>query len=56
MSGIAYYSERTALLFSLDATLTISGNLADRAVSDPVTIVYRRSIRAEDGGMRDARR
>ncbi|MBV8601414.1 MAG: hypothetical protein JO359_07605 [Candidatus Eremiobacteraeota bacterium] len=48
MSGIAYYTERSALLQGLDATLTISGNLADRTASDPVTIVYKRSIRAQE--------
>ena len=48
MSGTAYYTERTALLLGLDATLTISGNLADRTASDPVTIVYKRSIRAQE--------
>jgi hypothetical protein len=48
MSGTAYYTEKAALLLSLDATLTISGNLADRSASDPVTIVYHRSIRAEE--------
>jgi len=46
MTGAAYYTERTALLLELEATLTISGNLADKASSDPVTIVYQRSMRA----------
>jgi hypothetical protein len=48
MSGTAYYTEKAALLLALDATLTISGNLADRAASDPVTIIYRRNIKAEE--------
>ena len=57
MSGTAYYTEKAALLLALDATLTITGNLADRATSDPVTIVYRRVIRAEEtAALRDARR
>lgn len=57
MSGTAYYTEKAALLLALDATLTISGNLADRTLSDPVTIVYHRSIRAEDSALqREARR
>jgi hypothetical protein len=47
MSGTAWYSTSTALLLALDATLTISGNLNARSASDPVTIVYRRTIRAD---------
>ena len=48
MSGTAYYTEKAALLLALEATLTISGSLADRSVTDPVTIVYKRNIRAEE--------
>lgn len=46
MRGLAYYRVEDALLVLLDATLTISGNLSLPASSDPVTIVYRRTIRA----------
>lgn len=47
MSGTAYYHSSDALLLELDATLMIAGNLADESTSDPVRIVYRRTIRAE---------
>lgn len=47
MSGTAYYHRSDALLLELDATLLIAGNLADESASDPVRIVYRRTIRAE---------
>ncbi|MEO6991058.1 MAG: hypothetical protein ABI202_06010 [Candidatus Baltobacteraceae bacterium] len=46
MRGSAYYRAEDALLLALDATLTISGNLADPERSDPVRIVYKRFIRA----------
>ncbi len=48
MRGVAYYDAETALLLTLDATVTISGNVSNRSGKDPVTIVYRRSIRAEE--------
>jgi hypothetical protein len=44
VSGRAYYRVSDALLMQLDATLTISGTLVDRAHDRPVTIVYRRAI------------
>lgn len=47
MSGRAYYTTREALLRELDATLEIGGTLADESASDPVKIIYRRTIRAE---------
>jgi len=47
MRGTAYYDCDTALLLTLDATVTISGNVSNRSGKDPVTIVYRRLIRAE---------
>lgn len=47
MSGTAYYHDSDALLLELDATLVIAGTLADEGASDPVRIVYRRTIRAE---------
>lgn len=47
MTGRAYYTSATALLMSLDETLTIAGTLADANTSDPVHILYRRTIRAE---------
>ena len=54
MHGSAYYRAEDALLLSLDATLTISGNLANPEQSDAVQIVYRRHIRAV--GAKDTRR
>lgn len=45
MSGRAYYAYANALLLSLDATLSIDGNLDATAGREPVTIVYRRAIR-----------
>lgn len=48
MNGTAYYSLRSALLMGLDETLTISGNLRERTDVTPVTIVYRRSIKAQE--------
>lgn len=47
MRGTAYYQTDTALLLALDATLTITGNLDAAKKATPVSIVYRRSIRAE---------
>ena len=47
MTGTAYYDYQTALLLSLDATLTISGNVADSRAHEPVKIVYHRTIRAD---------
>jgi hypothetical protein len=47
MTGTAYYRYTDALMMALDATLTITGNLDDRGHQQPVTIVYKRSIRAE---------
>ena len=45
MSGRAYYAYRTALLLALDATLAIAGNLDGSTPSQPVSLVYRRTIR-----------
>ena len=47
MRGVAYYELNTTLLLALDATLTISGRLDNAKQTTPVTIVYKRSIRAE---------
>jgi hypothetical protein len=47
MRGTAYYDAESALLLTLDATVTISGNVSNRSGKDPVTIVYRRTLRAE---------
>ena len=47
MNGTAYYTYDSALLLALDATLSIAGNLASSNRHDPVTIVYRRTIRAD---------
>jgi hypothetical protein len=47
MQGTAYYRSEDALLLYLDAIITISGNLTNPEQSDPVTIVYRRRLRAE---------
>ncbi|MBC5810853.1 MAG: hypothetical protein GIW95_08405 [Candidatus Eremiobacteraeota bacterium] len=48
MRGTAYYDAETALLVALDATVTITGNVSNRSGNDPVTIVYRRTIRADE--------
>jgi hypothetical protein len=48
MTGTAFYDVDTALLVSLDATVTISASVSNRQSNDPVTIVYRRSIRSDD--------
>lgn len=50
MRGTAYYRTADAVLLMLDATLTVSGNLANPAQTDRVTIVYRRRIRAGASG------
>lgn len=47
MNGTAYYTYDSALLLALDATLSIAGNLASSDRHDPVTIVYKRTIRAD---------
>ncbi|MFN2461408.1 MAG: hypothetical protein ABR591_12085 [Candidatus Velthaea sp.] len=46
MSGTAYYTYADALLLALDATLWIGGNLDDSSGRQPVSIVYRRTIKA----------
>jgi hypothetical protein len=48
MRGTAYYDQDTALLLALDATVTISGTVSNRTSKDPVTIVYRRTLRADE--------
>ncbi|MDQ6930277.1 MAG: hypothetical protein M3126_06400 [Candidatus Eremiobacteraeota bacterium] len=48
MHGKAFYDDETALLLALDATLAISGNLQDPKKATPVSIVYKRSIRAHN--------
>ena len=47
MHGTAYYDARSALLLALDTTVTISGNVSNRAAKDPVTITFQRTIRAQ---------
>jgi len=47
MDGTAYYAADSALLYALDATLTINGQLVDHQKQVPVHIVYRRTIRAD---------
>ena len=47
MKGTAFYDARTALLLALDTTVTISGNVSNRANKDPVTITFARSMRAK---------
>lgn len=46
MHGTAYYGYDDALLRALDTRLSISGKIAGSKDSGPVTIVYRRTIRA----------
>jgi hypothetical protein len=49
MRGTAYYAVRgEALLLALNETLTITGTLTDRGTTSPVTIVYRRTIKADN--------
>jgi hypothetical protein len=50
MRGTAYYAARgNALLLALRETLTISGTLREDGHRSPVTIVYRRTIKARPG-------
>ena len=51
MRGTAYYAlQGDAILLALEETLTISGTLRDRGQPAPVTIVYRRTIKADNSG------
>ena len=47
MNGTAYYAYANALLMALDATLQIEGRVANSGQSDPVTILYKRTIRPQ---------
>ncbi|MDQ6825841.1 MAG: hypothetical protein M3Z14_01400 [Candidatus Eremiobacteraeota bacterium] len=47
MTGSAFYQTQTALLMALEATLQISGTLVATTKRTPVTIVYKRNIRAD---------
>jgi hypothetical protein len=47
MNGTAYYAYADALLLALDATLQIDGRVADGGTNEPVTIVYKRTIRPQ---------
>jgi hypothetical protein len=47
MNGTAYYAYADALLLALDATLEIEGRVANSGQNDPVTIVYKRTIRPQ---------
>jgi hypothetical protein len=47
MNGTAYYAYGDALLLALDATLQIEGRVANSGQNDPVTIVYKRTIRPQ---------
>lgn len=49
MHGSAFYGEDANMLLSLDATVTISGNVGNRSGKEPVKIVYRRTIRPSAG-------
>jgi hypothetical protein len=46
MHGTAYYDVRTALLLSLETTVTIAGSVSNRADKNPVTITFARRIRS----------
>ena len=51
MRGTAYYALRgDPLLLALGESLTISGSLRDHGHVSPVTIVYKRTIKADDSG------
>jgi hypothetical protein len=45
MNGTAYYAYADALLLALDATLQIDGRVANSGQNDPVSIVYKRTLR-----------
>jgi hypothetical protein len=47
MNGTAYYAYADALLLALDATLDIEGRIAGGGQNEPVTIVYKRTIRPQ---------
>jgi hypothetical protein len=47
MNGTAYYAYADALLLALDATLQIGGTVATGGQHNPVTIVYKRTIRPQ---------
>jgi hypothetical protein len=47
MNGTAYYAYADALLLALDATLQFVGRVANSGQNDPVTIVYKRTIRPQ---------
>ncbi len=47
MRGTAFYDAGSAVLLALDTTVTVSGNVSNRSRSDPVKIVYTRTIRAQ---------
>ena len=47
MTGTAYYAYADALLTALDATLQIAGRVTNSGQNDPVTIVYKRTIRPQ---------
>jgi hypothetical protein len=47
MNGTAYYAYADALLLALDATLQIEGRVANNGQTEPVTIVYKRTIRPQ---------
>lgn len=47
MNGTAYYAYADALLTALDATLQIAGRVTNSGQNDPVTIVYKRTIRPQ---------
>jgi hypothetical protein len=46
MRGTAFYDVRSALLLTLQTTVTIEGVVSNRTSRDPVKIVYDRTIRA----------
>jgi len=56
MHGIAYYEIDNALLLALDATLRIAGTIDDAHKQTPVTIVYKRTIRANNSARQEALR
>lgn len=47
MNGTAYYAYADALLTALDATLRIDGKVSNTGQNDPITIVYKRTIRPQ---------
>jgi hypothetical protein len=56
LDGRAYYDTASDLLLALELTLEISGHVTGDVIAQPVTIVYRRSIRLDPHAVKEAPR